>query len=287
MPENEVAAMDLAEAGAESSTSQPNFWRHETALTNDGPMIVFYSDNHPGHHANIGAIRLPRMSPSKLTDYLSLNYLAIKQMAMGYWHQFNNLVNNANGFGQKLVLEDFGLTFVMRHDDTSFSPELRNEIGLWAADHPSLLSFSELSGPLNAAGKNKTTKDLVLFGHIFLYDEKKRRTARALETVAVPAKPPPNGKIGTHVVEQPQGRFPVGHPQRRKEPKVSKKRVHQEPEPSGSQGPDPSKQKKTQDVEHWKEKNFSVHFPTLPKAAKAPTWPKDGKIQLSAALPEC
>ena len=281
VPENETVEMELTTAPVDTLPFSPNFWRDETLISNDGPLIVFYSDNHPGHHANIGAIRLPKMSPPRLPDYIAHNYKAIKQMAMFFWHRYNSFVNNANGFGQKLVLDDFGLDFVIRHNSTSYCPDRRNEIGLWAANYPNLLSYSDLSGPLNGTAE---MKDLVLFGHIYLYDDKKRRTVQALEASTAAAKPSPNGKIGTHVVE-PKDKFPPGHALRRNnDKKTSKKRSHQgEPGPQGS---NPKKAQKVQDVEQWKEKNFAAEFPALPKAAKTPSWPKDGKIKLSAALPE-
>jgi len=284
-----AVVMEVTDYGApvprENVTFEPNAWRDGTMMSNGGPIVVFYSENIPGHHANIGAIRLPEMSSYRISDYLAANYTPIKHMAIGYWQRFNSEMNNANGFGQKLVPDDFGLSFVFRHCDTSYSPDHRNEIGLWAADFPNLLSFSDLTSRLREP--QGEYHGLVLYGHIYLYDEKKRRTVRAAEARrnANPA-PAPNGKIGTHVVDPAPPTGPkrtVGLNKPRKDDKRPAKRTRPEAEPAQRQQDDFARMmKRACEYEEWKDKTF----PALLKSKSAKTWPKDGPV-LSPALPEC
>lgn len=263
----------------QSRPYEVNPWRDATMTTNFGPVVVFHSENHPGHYPVMGAIRLPKMSPHRVSDYIRQNYYWLKSQGMRLWHAQNKVTNNAIGFGKRLALDEFGLTFALQHPDSSYSPSGRNEIGLWALDFPKLVQFTNLAGPLS--GKSDPDEDvweLVVNAYVFLLDEKRRRTTLSRESkVKTPTPPPPNGKIGTHVL--PEEKL-VGNkhknPQKKQQEPAKRPRTV-EPEPKKGEE-EPSR---IREAEAWKEK----HFPALDKP-KVSIWTKDGIAPAPPALPE-
>jgi len=284
-----------------------NPWRDATMVENFGPVMVFFSENHPGHHPGIGSIRLPKMSANRISDYVHRHQAHLKARGMHFWHAQNLWTNNAIGFGQKLGLDDFGMTVCVRHPNASYSPVGRNEVGLWALDFPQILAYANYAGPLS--GKLDTLEDswdVVLYANIFLMDEKKRRTFRQTEIAQLVRAPSPNGKTGTHVVEsgppmpqqpphhQPPQRssnpaqhqrspYPVGHPNHQRAERTAPVSKRARVEQPGSGASEEKKQaKKIKDTEDYKMSQF---FPKLPKV-KGPIWSKNGMAPLPAALPE-
>ena len=180
----EEPAMEVTEPPKEplQRPYEANVWRDSTMTTTFGPVLVFHSENHPGHCSVMGAIRLPRMSSHRISDYLTVNYMYVKSQGMRFWHAQNKLTNNALGFGKRLALDEFGITFSLRYPDSTYSINGRHEIGLWALDFPKLLMYSNLAGPISGkADQEEDAWELIIKAHFYLLDEKKRRTTYIAE----------------------------------------------------------------------------------------------------------
>ena len=278
----EEPAMEVTEPPKEplQRPYEANVWRDSTMTTTFGPVLVFHSENHPGHCSVMGAIRLPRMSSHRISDYLTVNYMYVKSQGMRFWHAQNKLTNNALGFGKRLALDEFGITFSLRYPDSTYSINGRHEIGLWALDFPKLLMYSNLAGPISGkADQEEDAWELIIKAHFYLLDEKKRRTTYIAELQSKASAPAPNGKLGTHVLSDKElGERSKNPPKKPHQQGANKRPRSVDPEPTDG-GNTNLKQAKTN--EEWKEKLF----PKLSRP-KVPLWNKDGMIPIPPPLPE-
>ena len=177
-----------------------HFLRQKATIKNTGGSIVqFLTNNDDGHSQCIGIMRLPPMRVDELLDCVADCQGHIKSAGINAWKGHVNRTNNPVGFSETLPHEDFGMSMTLRVTSNGRLGPHDGEVFVGAIDFPGLIEPLDLTAIWERDGASQPCYGYWFNCRIILNEATKRRSL--LKAASIVKEGSPNGKIGTHVME--------------------------------------------------------------------------------------
>ena len=180
-----------------------HFLRQKATIKNAGGSIIqFLTNNEDGHTQCIGIMRLPSMRIDELLDFIADCQGHIKASAINAWKGHVSRTNNPVGYNENLPHEDFGMSMTLRVTSGGRLGPNDGEVFIGALDFPHLVQPLDLTAAWEQENPSQPSFGYWFNCRIILNEASKRRSlVKAAHAVSQLKEAPPNGKIGTHVIE--------------------------------------------------------------------------------------